>query len=151
MLHVRYTLFVMLLLRGCSSPAFAEDPAAPTQAKHVYGVIVTDGDSVSGHLDLGWNINLGRVSILAYDFDCYEASKVRHTVEVTDEEVIKGKAAKYALIDLLDGAELYAEDSQERDPHGRLSAILWVRKDGQWIYLAKFMDEHGHLRVPRKK
>lgn len=132
--------------------AFAEDPKAPTRAVQVVIPIIYDGDTIRGSLVLGWGVWIHDVSIRAFGYDCHEITKQRQTIEVTDEEIAKGKAAKYALTELLETGNLYAEESGERDPYGRTSAILWVKTNkGEWIYLARFMEQNGHLRVPRTK
>lgn len=146
--------FVLLLTFFTVLRAFTEevsaDPVAPTRAVQVFSVDVHDGDTVSGYLDLGWKIMIGRIDIRAHGYDAWEITRHRATVEVQDAEIIKGKAAKRALVELLEEGTLWAEDSEKRDPYGRISAILWVKtRESKWIYLAQWMEQHGHCRVPR--
>jgi len=135
--------------------AVAADPVAPSCPVKVVLPIAHDADTIRGSLSFGWNVWLHDQELRAYGYDAYEVTKTRQTVEVTDEEIVKGKAAKYALIDLLEHGDLYAEDSGQKDPYGRTSAILWVKpkdpKDGAWIYLAAWMEQKGFLRTPRNK
>lgn len=150
-----YRLLVLLLLVMPSCRVFADDPKAPTAAVKVVLPIVHDADTIHGSLRFGWNVWLMNADLRAYGCDAWEVTRTRQTVEITDEEIVKGKAAKYALIELLTTADLYAEDSGQKDPYGRVSAILWVKphdpKDSEWIYLASWLEKNGHLRTPRNK
>jgi endonuclease YncB( thermonuclease family) len=136
--------------------AVAGDPLAPTCAKPVRVDLLHDGDTITrGSIDLGWGRRLSigpgqeAAGIRAFGYDAWEITKTRRTVDVTPEEIAKGIAARDDLAALLKTGWLYAEDSGGRDPYGRLSAVLWVKQGGQWIYLAKWMDDRGHLRASR--
>jgi hypothetical protein len=125
--------------------------AAPVSARPVKVLEVHDGDSLKGEIDLGYGFRFTPAGgIRAFGYDCWEVTKTRQTVgEISDVEVLKGKLARDEFADLCKAGQLYAEDSGEHDPYGRASAILWVKAaNGEWIYVARWMDHRGHLRVP---
>lgn len=135
------------------TPAAAADPLAPTFAKPVKVLSVHDGDGLRGTVDLGYGLSYTpKAGIRAADYDAWEVNKVRQTVVVTDEEVAKGKVARDDLKALFATGQVFLEDAGELDPHGRLIAILWVRDTkGKWIFVAGWMEAHGHLRTARAK
>jgi hypothetical protein len=131
----------------------APDPIAPTSARRVLIERVHDADTVFGAIDLGYGLSLNvHGGIRAADFDAWEVGRQREQVvgPISDEELRKGRIARDALINLLVGNQLWAEDSGDTDPHGRNSSILWIKQGDKWIYLAGWMDQQGHLRTPRK-
>ena len=109
-------------------------------------VTVHDGDSIKADLNLGWGVTLRNRSIRAFGYDAPEINRVRQTVEITEEEIGRGKEAKAALEQLIEGGGLWAEDSGETDPYGRISARLWVRKGTEWIDVARWMRARKHTR-----
>ncbi len=140
-------------------PAKVSESLTPTCAKPVTVEVLHDGDTITkGSIDLGWgrSIVIGpdgeAAGIRAAGYDAWEVTKGRRTVEVTDDEIRKGIKARDALGILISGGQgqLYAEDSGQRDPYGRISAVLWVKQGQKWIYLAGWMEQQGHLRTPRK-
>jgi endonuclease YncB( thermonuclease family) len=164
--HIDYLLgpvlavgLVAFVVSAEPQPSAGADPVAPTSAKWVKVIALHDGDTITeAVIDLGWGrkLHVGpheeAPGIRAFGYDAWEVTKTRQTVgAITDAEIAKGKAARDDLFELLKSASLYAEDSGQRDPYGRISAIPWARNsDGKWIYLAGWMDQQGHLRTPRK-
>lgn len=139
----------LIIILAC----IAADPTAPASALKCDVIDVHDGDTVKVtiHCPL-LGIDAPNVSIRAYGYDAYEITRTRQTVTVTDAEIVKGKAARDDLAQLIAGGELWLEDSGQRDPYGRTSAWLWVKLgDGSWVFVPKYMDDHGHLRTPRPK
>ena len=141
-----------------TATTIAADPVAPFNTHWVKVIQVHDGDTITeAVIDLGWGRKLhvgpnGEApAIRAFGYDAWEVTKTRRTVDVSDEEISKGKAATEDLFELLKATSLYVEDSGERDPYGRISAVLWARTiKGDWIYVAEWMEQRGHLRTPRK-
>jgi endonuclease YncB( thermonuclease family) len=126
-------------------------------AKPVLDAVIHDGDTITrGVIDLGWGrkLHIGpheeAPGIRAFGYDAWEVTRTRQTVTVTDAEIKKGLAARDDLVELLKSGSLWAEDSGQRDPYGRISAVLWVKQGDNWIFLAGWMEARGHLRTPRK-
>lgn len=143
---------VVLLAVGVCS-AFGADPVVPTMARPVTVLSVHDADSIKAVIHLGYGLSL-EAAIRAYGYDAFEVGRQREQVigRITDAEIKKGMAARDDLIELLKTHDLFCEDSGESDPHGRNSSILWAKPKtgGKWIFLAKWMEERNHLRVPRE-
>lgn len=122
---------------------------APPLPHEVRDIRVIDGDTIEGTIYLGLDVSICCV-IRASDFDAWESRKIRRTVDVTDEEVVKGKAAKAAAEELLLGADtraVLADVGTKRDAYGRVLAVLWVEKvDGEVVSFAARMAEGGHGR-----
>ena len=111
-------------------------------AAEATGVRVIDGDTIEvENLDLGWSVALRDVTIRAADYDAWESSRRRRSVRVTDEEVVKGKAATEALRKYLEGKTLTVTPAGQ-DRYGRLLGVLQV--DGTSV--ADWMKTNGHLR-----
>ena len=127
------------------------DPLAPTFAKPVKILSVHDGDTFHATVDLGYGLAYTpKGGIRAARFDAWEVNKVRRTVAVTDAEIVKGQAARDDLAALFAANEVFIEDDGKTDPHGRLSAVIWVRQpQGTWVYVAAWMEAKGHLRTAR--
>lgn len=120
--------------------------AAPTSAVECVNVRLHDGDTAHCDINLGWGVTLRNRSIRAFGYDAPEINRVRQTVEVTEDEIARGRAAKAALEQLIADGGLWAEDSGETDPYGRISARLWVRKGTEWIDVARWMRARKHTR-----
>lgn len=150
-------LGICFLALAVSAPSQSTDPQAPVAAKPVNVELLHDGDTITrGSIDLGWgrSLTIGpdgeSPGIRAFGYDAWEVTRGRRTVEVTEAEITKGLKARDELSGLIQSGQLYAEDPGERDPYGRVSAILWVKQGQRWIYLAGWMEQQGHLRTPRK-
>lgn len=131
--------------------AAANGADAPTAAVEVANINLHDGDTIT-HCDLllPFGVTLRNRSIRAFGYDAWEIDRTRQTVEVTDAEIERGKRAKAGLLFLIGDGTLWAEDSGERDPYGRVSAWLWVKtKSGQWIDVAQWMTNNNHVRGQR--
>ena len=111
---------------------------------------VVDADTIDADIMLPLGVTLTGTRIRLSDFDAWESSKRRRTVNVTDEEVVKGKHASKLLEMLVESSQrsvlLLAEG--DRDVYGRvLGRMVVYDADGQRVFVADFMDEHGMLRT----
>lgn len=137
------------LILICPLAAVAADPLAPTQAIRATLLELHDGDTARVDILLPFGVTLPNRPIRAYGYDAWEVTRTRQTVSVTADEIAKGKAARDDLLTLMQSGELWVEDSGERDPYGRVSAWLWVRQNGRWVFVPGWMERRGHLRTPR--
>jgi endonuclease YncB( thermonuclease family) len=70
-------------------------------------------------------------------------------VEVTDDEIKAGKAAREFLTTLVASGEIHVtpQAGGKRDVYGRLLGEFWLRKPGgEWIDVAAEMKRGGHVR-----
>ena len=113
-------------------------------------VAVLDGDTIRADVRLPYSITLEDREIRAADYDAAESSRRRKTVKVTDEEIVRGKAATAALKELLAREpRLFVQPptGKGQDVYGRLLGTFYVwRRDGTWLPLADFMRQGGFLR-----
>ena len=112
---------------------------------------VIDGDTIVASIIMDLDICLVEQIIRMSDYDAWESSKRRRSVDVTDEEVQKGKIATKMLKILLSNHEyvyIKIDRSNQRDHYGRvLGSIVIVTGDNKVIYLKDWMIEGGHIRV----
>lgn len=112
-------------------------------------VRIHDGDTIHASLDLPFGITIRDKTIRAADYDAYELTRARRTVNVTPVEIERGKRAKAALEDLFAQGQPFAVDTGKQDAYGRLLAVLWVKtRDGRWVEVSRFMEREGHTRSP---
>mgnify|MGYP003117583707 CR=1 FL=1 len=111
-------------------------------------VRVIDGDTLEADIDLPMRVTLRQESIRCVDYDAWEANKRRRSVNVTDEEVVKGKAATEALKSLIASGQLMVQlEEEDRDVYGRVLARLYVAREQELISVADWMTEKGHVRI----
>jgi len=121
----------------------------------VVHAVVHDVDTLSGGVVL---LRFGGAAIagrkIRFDFDGWELTRARATVEVTAEELAKGKAAAVALAALLadPNVELWIAELPKKldiDPYDRIDTVAWIRsrKTGESRRLKAWAEEHGHVRV----
>ena len=81
---------------------------------------VIDGDTVEADIHLPLDIVVQKQSIRLAGYDAWESSKRRRSVNVTDEEVIKGKEATEALEALLASGSVSIKilSERSRDSYG---------------------------------
>lgn len=110
---------------------------------------VIDGDTIEADVLLPWGITLRQQGIRASDYDAWESSKRRRSVEVTDEEVRRGKIAAEQLRGLAQRATIYALPAKEpRDNYGRILArLFYVDDQGQTESIAQLMTRGRHVRT----
>lgn len=138
----------VLTFLACLAATIAVVPPLemPTQAVRATLKELHDGDTARVDLHLPFDVDLPNRSVRAFGYDAWEVTKTRQTVNVTDAEIVKGKAARDDLLALIQAGELWLEDSGERDPYGRVSARLWVRRGDKWVNVANWMTDRGHVR-----
>jgi hypothetical protein len=110
---------------------------------------VVDGDTVDGDITLGWGVTLTNQRVRCSDFDAWEKSKRRSSVDVTDAEVVRGKAATAFLTAFVRGKSfMLSPDTagQDRDNYGRILGRVLLRDGGDVKPLADIMRLNGHVR-----
>ena len=110
---------------------------------------VIDGDTVEADIELPLSIVLQSQSIRFVGYDAWEASKRRRSVNVTDEEVVKGKKAAKALENFLKSGTVVVDlDSlNQRDSYGRVLATAFVVwGNSEKLSVADHMIDNGHTR-----
>ena len=108
---------------------------------------VVDGDTLEADIDLPMRVTLRQEMIRCVDYDAWESSKRRRSVNVTDEEVIKGKAATEALKSLIASGQLMVQlEEDDRDVYGRVLARLFVARNNTLLSVSDWMTQEGHTR-----
>ena len=141
-MNIAFNLLVLMLLVLPCVPLLAEGYLAR-------GGKVIDGDTLKVEtLMLPWDVALTNQRIRIADFDAWESSYRRRSVNVTDEEVKKGKQATEDLKELVAEAQVFIlpYKKRSRDVYGRILATIEIKKDNQTIQLKDWMRERGHLR-----
>ena len=141
-MNIAFNLLVLMLLVLPCVPLLAEGYLARV-------VKVIDGDTLKVEtLMLPWDVALTNQRIRIADFDAWESSYRRRSVNVTDEEVKKGKKATEDLKELVANAQVFVlpYKQRSRDVYGRILATIEIQKDNQTIQLIDWMKERGHLR-----
>jgi endonuclease YncB( thermonuclease family) len=107
---------------------------------------VKDGDTMRADILMDFDVALVNQDLRAEDFDAWEATRIRKTVEITDEEIARGKEAKLYVEQLVRGAErVTVEPTGKKDAYGRW--LVRFKIDGK--PLADLMREGDHLRDDR--
>jgi hypothetical protein len=124
----------------------------PTCAVPLTILSVLDGDTIKADIRCPFGLTIRDRTIRAADFDAWESSRHRQTVNVTDVEIVRGKKAQKELTLLLsndngfDDWKLYAEDTGRQDAYGRILAVLWIRENEGWTRLGSWMRDRFHVR-----
>lgn len=126
-------LVVMAVLR-IGACAYGATPFGDN-AYRVTQYTVHDGDTLTGAtVELDFGAALVRQSIRFHDFDAWEITAQRQTVDVTDEEKAKGRAARDALAELLAGGEVWIRPTGNGfSVYGRLEAEVWLVPKGSAV------------------
>ncbi len=110
-------------------------------------VRVIDGDTLEADIDLPMRVTLRQEMIRCTDYDAWESSKRRRSVNVTDEEVVKGKKATEALKSLIASGQLMVQlEEDDRDVYGRVLARLFVARNNNLLSVADWMEANNHIR-----
>lgn len=167
--EIMLALAAVCVVLAWALSARGDDPAEPFQPIRATVEYVHDADTINATINLPFSIDLPNRTIRAFGYDAWEVTKTRQTVHVTDAEIKKGQKAREEFMALLKTGTLYVEDmtaiqvrwpqTLHPDPYGRMLCDLWLQvmsyPDGkptvEWIYIPKWMDDHGHLRTPREK
>lgn len=141
---MRYSIFFSLAL-FCSS-LHAQYRDYPITVTDVY-----DGDTFTCTIDLGFDTELKNQRVRASNYDAWEVSRIRRTVDITELELIKGKKAREDLKKIFSESTMIwarVHKKKYRDPYGRVlvqvfvtTSELGVNKD-----LGVVMSELGHVR-----
>tara|TARA_Y100000385_G_scaffold291973_1_gene374951 strand:- start:11925 stop:12473 length:549 start_codon:yes stop_codon:yes gene_type:complete len=111
---------------------------------------VIDGDTVEADIQLPLDIVVQKQSIRLAGYDAWESSKRRRSVNVTDEEVIKGKEATEALKALLASGSVSIKmlPGRSRDSYGRVlgEAFVYWADSAEPISVKEHMIKNGHSR-----
>lgn len=108
-----------------------------------------DGDTIVVDIHFAWSVALINEHVRCLGYDAWEVSRRRGSVDVTDEEIVRGLAATEAFRRLLDSADaIYLiPGDQPRDSFGRILAHVWiVPQEGRPFAVADWMRHHGHTR-----
>jgi len=135
------------LLAGIIAALFLAAVVNTARPAELVNVTVLDGDTVRADIDIGFDIILKQQTIRIYNFDAWEASKARRTLDLSplqwQEEIRKGMSAKMALTGILKNAkQVTVHEVSGRDPYGRRLLMLYA--DGKDV--ADTMKEKGHQR-----
>ena len=111
-------------------------------------VEVVDGDTLRADIELAYGVVLVRQVIRADNYDAWESSHARRTVEVTDEEIARGKQAAADLAALIqDARQVWLIPSKDREPHGRRLGRWVVETNvGEQVDVATWMRARHHCR-----
>lgn len=122
-----------------------------------YKVVVKDihdADTLTVDIIMDYNVGIFDVSMRLMDFDAYEITKTRRTVEYYPDELELGRKARTELVTLLKEARKVYIEPGEIAVYARYEGRLFVvTKTGITIEVSKFMKERGHDRTldPRFK
>lgn len=132
-----------------SAPRFPQE--MESNLYKVEDIQVYDGDTITATVQLGFQVALTQQAIRLAGFDAWEISRTRQTVEVTDEEIEKGKKAKAYLSELIgknpDKVFLRPVGSG-RGAYGRLQGELMIYGSYGRAEVASLMKLNGHDRGP---
>ncbi len=143
-------------LEGLGTPTRApEKPSLAQEALRLHtwdrlsNLRVKDGDTLAADIEVGRGIVWCGRDIRIAGFDAWEAHRYRRTVEITDEELAKGRKATEAVEALLMGPDVQfvclgdgttAEYGREEGP------VYAIMQDGSIVDVAKRMIASGHDR-----
>lgn len=144
---------LLVLLAASQIPAdtkyvYVDYSLDPKELLPAHILEIKDGDTVRATIELGWGVSVTD-DIRFLDFDAWETSKRRKTVDVTDEEIKKGKVAKEFLTTLTSGRQLYCLHTNQREVYGRiLTKFYFYDKSNKLVDVSATMKENGHERNP---
>lgn len=104
-----------------------------------------DGDTIVADIALGFDVVLAQQTIRIHNYDAWETSYRRQTIEYATDELAKGALAKAALEKLLTG-KVTAQEVAGRDPYGR--RLLEVYADG--VNVGETLRAQGHERTEKR-
>lgn len=115
---------------------------------------VHDADTITVNIIMDYNVGIFDVPMRLMDFDAYEITRTRRTIDYYPDEIELGIKARTELIELLKEARRTYIQPGEIAVYGRYEGRLFIEtKKGVKIEVSKFMKEHGHDRTldPRFK
>lgn len=135
-----FSLFIAVLI-FLSSPIYGEDGFPLTN------ISVYDGDTIKATINFPLNISLVDQPIRLLGYDAPEISRVRRTVSIEDDELIRGVSAKNALSTILSSSKVYIKfGDRERDNYGRVLGELYIKSGDKLESVSTIMTFYGHIR-----
>ncbi len=135
--HRSFAANVLALLLLTSTAAAAE----------CRNIRVLDGDTIVSDIALGFDVVLHQQTIRIHNYDAWETSYRRQTIEYATDEMAKGALAKAALEKLLGSAsKVTVQEVAGRDPYGR--RLLDVYADGGSV--GETLRAQGHERTEKR-
>lgn len=112
---------------------------------------IKDGDTLSGTILVGFEIELVKQDMRARDYDAWESHRYRRSAAVgdgiTDVEIAKGKLATQKLVEWVGNKSVFVQCKPERDTYGRwLVSFYRINDDGTFTNFATWMKRNGHTR-----
>jgi len=156
---MKRTFLILTLLAGVcyAQPVPVIDPLTqPLDAWCPVAVHrVLDADSVVGDVHLPFDVALTNQTLRVDTYDAWETSKRRNSEaagEITDDEVLKGKAAKAEFEKLLEDGTLYVKPGIRcRDNYGRLLGSWRIVSGFKVIEMAEYAKKNKWLRTKAGK
>ena len=105
-----------------------------------------DGDTIVADIELGFDVVLSQQTIRIHNYDAWETSYRRQTIEYATDELAKGALAKAALEKLLTGSKVTVEEVAGKDPYGR--RLLECYADG--VNVGETLRAQGHERTEKR-
>lgn len=136
---------------GATKPAPAKKAKAPPVYLRLGNVFVNDGDTITADVLLPYGISWTRRKIRVLDFDAWESSLARRTIELVPEEITKGRRATEAAIKCLAEADaVYIEATPDLETtYDRMLGRVWFDPPGEDSALVEFgewMRKRSHAR-----
>ncbi len=148
----RLTPTLLLLAVFCTGSAYAQGVyiEAKIDPRDIAAKDLSiDGDTFGADLVLPFDIVLKNRRIRC-SYDAFECSKLRRFdgKPASDVEIAKGKKAQAEFRALLSGnVRVFIVPRPELEQaFGRDTADVWVLRNGDWIELAKYAEQHGWVR-----
>lgn len=150
---MRTTLLLLVLGVACVQVCGSKPPLLENVNTGIHEVVdyrVVDGDTIQGTLLLPWDIAIYPAKIRAGTYDAWEISRRRRSLQITDEEIRKGKATKKALEGFLATGRVFlgtgASSRGKRDNYGRIVGVLFLAADNRVLRVGEWMRNNGHVR-----
>lgn len=150
-------VLLLAIIGGCSwtlphpstvATIAASNDSTATALPYATDVRVKDGDTIEADVVLPWGVTLRDQDIRANDFDAWETSKRRKTIEYADDEIERGNRARDALAALLKTGRLILipDEDEPRDNYGRILASWKIQRGDELVDVADIMEAGGHTR-----
>lgn len=95
---------------------------------------------------LAWDVALVSQSIRLHGVDAFEVSRTRQTVEIADDEIVRGKEGLAKLASLSDGAKWFVKPTGN-SVYGRREGQVYFRsRTGKWVDVAEWIRTNGYER-----
>lgn len=118
----------------------------PAVGNPLLSVRVVDGDTLEADIDLGYGLILRQQDIRLVGYDAWESSLRRRSVEVSEQEIERGKLATAELQRLLTLGRPLLRPAETRDVYGRILGELMIESPRGTITVSDHMRQAGHDR-----